>query len=482
MLNIRVESIRNWFNKHSSLIAGITLGCLTLIGGVLRAYHIGFKSLWYDEAVVYWISKSNLSSLVGINAQLNSAPPLYVFLIHFVSQISSNEATLRSISWLAGTLSIPLIYFLALRYVSKSAAFATVIIFVVTPVYIEYSQQLREYSLAFLLSVLMFLVYNEFKKKGSWSSLALLVATFLVGLILQYGLALLILSFNLAFIIEVEWCHNKVVLLKWVTGQVAILLAVAWIWVSTLHFQYSLGGFSYLASGYFKGSLPSLPAFLYRQTYDIVLFAFPDPPLVILLMGTGLIGVLAYRSSLRKYANLVIPFIVAAVAGILSIYPYLGARQAIYLFPIICIFIAMGFDYILRVDKKGIVAVLLVILVVRAAFLSSVGYLRSEGIENLKPLVQQLTTDLQASDRIFICNGAIPAFRYYFRGDLGQVVEGAPTEDWQKQFSAILDTSSRVWLVASHCGDVSTYVNFAARRRPIEEVGSKYQAWLYLSP
>lgn len=481
-MSIRVDSVRNWLGMHSSLVEGIALVGLTTIGGALRAYDIGVKSLWYDEAVIYWISRADLSSLVAANAQLNSAPPLYVLLAHFASRIATSEAALRSVSWLAGTLAIPLIYLLALRYVSRSAAFAAAMVVVVSPVYVEYSQELREYSLAFLLSALMLLVYSKFKEDGSWISIGFTVATFCAGVLLQYGLALLILSINLAFLVEVDWRRNRITFAKWVTGQAVVLLVATLVWASTLRFQLSLGGYGYLARGYFEGSLPSLAAFLLRQTYEVVLFAFPDPPLVILLIGTAIVAGVTGPNSPRKYAHLAIPFLIAAAAGILGLYPYVGARQTIYLFPILCILIAMGFDYLVRVDKKGIVAVILAILVARAALLPTLGYLRSEGIENLKPLVQRLNADLQVGDRIFVCDGAIPAFRYYYRGDLDQVVEGASTEDWQEQLSILLDTSSRVWLVASHCGDVSTYVDFAAKRRPIEEVDSRDQAWLFRSP
>ena len=480
---IRVHRIRHWLGKHLSLVEGIALVGLAVIGGAIRAYDIGAKSLWYDEAVVYWISRTDLSSLVAANAQLNSAPPLYVLLVHFASRIGTSEGVIRSVSWLAGALAIPLIYFLGRRYVSRRAAFASAMVVAVTPVYVEYSQQLREYSLAFLLSALMLLAYGKFKEKGSWIHLGFLATTFCVGVLLQYGLALLILSLNLAFLVEVDWLRrNRTELAKWVAGQVVVLMVLALVWASTLRFQLSLGGYGYLARGYFEGSLPSLVTFLLRQTYEIVLFAFPDPPLVILLMATAIVTRITDGSSPRKYAHLVIPFLIAAAAGILGLYPYVGARHAIYLFPIICILIAMGFDYLIRVDRRGIVALLLAILVARAALLPTLGYLRSQGTENLKPLVEQLNADLQPGDRIFVCDGAIPAFRYYYRGDLDQVVEGASTEYWQQQLSSLVDTSGRVWLVASHCGDVSTYVNFASQRRPMEEVGSKDQAWLYLSP
>ena len=481
-MTVRLRALSHWQGTYSTLVEHAALGVLTLIGGVIRGYLIGSKSLWYDEAVVFWISRLDLSSLIVANAQSNSAPPLYVLLVHLVSQIGTDEAIIRSISWLAGTAAIPIVYFLSLRYVSKVAALASALVLVVTPVYVEYSQQLREYSLAFLFSALMLLAYRSFKKKGSWKNLAFVIFTFALGVFIQYGLGLMILSLNLAFLVEVGSIRNhKTTVLRWIVGQGLVLIAVALVWSSTLRYQFSLDGYGHVARGYFEGPFLSLPAFLYRQTYEILLFAFPDVLLAILLIGIAIIAVISAGNVIRNFAHLLMPFLVAAAAGIGSLYPYVGARQAIYLFPILIILVAIGFDYLIRVDRKGIVPILLALLVVRAAMLPTLGYLRSDGIENLKPLAQQLNADIQPGDWVFVCNGAIPAFRYYFRGDPGQVVEGSPTEVWREELLELLDAPTQVWLVISHCGDPQTYLDFANARRALEEVGSSSQAWLYLS-
>jgi uncharacterized membrane protein len=478
----RAGAIKTWYDTHRRFVVGIALSCITVLGGALRAAQIGTKSFWYDEAVIYWVSRSEISSLVSANARQNSAPPLFVYVVHLMSRIATDEATLRSVSWLAGTLAIPAIFMLARKYVSSGAALITAVVVAVSPVYVEYSQELREYSLAFLLSTIMFLAYVSFRQSPSWWSTVFVLASFCAGVLTQYGLAVLVLSLNLALPLEIEWRGSRGTLKKWALAQAGVVVAVAWVISSTLRFQFATGGFGHVARGYFQGPLLSLPSYLFRQTYELVLFSFPDPPLVILLMGTAIAVAATTKSPLRSFGHLVVPFIMAVVAGVLGFYPYVGARQGIYLFPILCMLIAMGFEYLLRVDRKGIVALLLALLVTRAALLATLGYLQSEGIENLKPLAGTLTTSLREGDRVFVCEGAIPAFRYYFRGPLDKVTEASRGEGWQEELSGLLSTPGRVWLVVSHCGDVSTYVDFAARRRPLQEVGSSSQAWLFLSP
>jgi hypothetical protein len=70
-------------SQPSTYVEGMVLAGLTLLGGVIRAYGLGHRSLWFDEAVVYWISREGLSTLFSANAAANSAPPLHVLLVHW---------------------------------------------------------------------------------------------------------------------------------------------------------------------------------------------------------------------------------------------------------------------------------------------------------------------------------------------------------------------------------------------------------------
>jgi hypothetical protein len=477
-----MSRLRAWKTDHDPLVRGIALGCLTALGGALRLWRIGAKSLWYDEAVIYWISTSDVRHLVSANAHQNSAPPLYVLLVRLVGGLGRDEGTLRLVSLIAGVLAIPAIYLLVREYTGARAALVASLVVAISPVYVEYSQELREYSLAFLLSALMLLAYSKFRATASWRNAVFVAGSFCVGVLTQYGLALLVLSLNLAWLLETDWRSARVAIRMWVLAQAACLLVIAWLIPTTLRFQFTQGGFSYVSRGYFEGPLETLAGFIFRQSYEVLLFAFPDPPLVILLMGTAIVAGVSARGSVRRYAHLFTPFGVAVAAGILGVYPYVGARQSIYLLPIVCVLIGLGFDYLFRVDGRAIVPVLVALLVTRAAVLPTLGYLRSEGLENLKPLARELEANLLEGDRVFVCTGAIPAFRYYFQGPESIVTEASSGEAWQEELSGLLSAPGRIWLIISHCGEESTFVDFAAARRPVQEVGSSAQAWLFLAP
>jgi hypothetical protein len=84
---------------------------------------------------------------------------------------------------------------------------------------------------------------------------------------------------------------------------------------------------------------------------------------------------------------------------------------------------------------------------------------------------------------VFVCEGAAPAFDYYFHSAEANVTRAGPGEEWQNQLEKAIATGDRLWLVATHCGDVSTYTDFVTTRsRALEEAASAYQAWLYVAP
>src|SRR5579862_6147360 len=93
------------------------MGFIILLGACLRLYHLGFKSLWLDEAVLYWISRGDWASIIAQNASQNSAPLTFALLLHAVScWWGESESALRLISCVAGIASIPALYFLGRQF------------------------------------------------------------------------------------------------------------------------------------------------------------------------------------------------------------------------------------------------------------------------------------------------------------------------------------------------------------------------------
>jgi len=176
---------------------------LLVVSGAVRLYHLGYKSLWYDEAVLYWISQGSISKVLQQNALRNSAPPFYPILINLVSHLGSSEFTLRFVSWLAGVTGVLAFYFVARRLTSRRAAISCSILLSVATFHVEYSQQLREYSLSFLLTCLLLLSYFLLLEKPVFRNWMFLVICSVVSILTQYGLVIVLITLNLYALLDI---------------------------------------------------------------------------------------------------------------------------------------------------------------------------------------------------------------------------------------------------------------------------------------
>ncbi len=133
-----------------------------LVGAALRFATLGLQSYRYDEAVtVVRVLHPNFFDTVAAVPGSESTPPFYYMVAWLWSTLfGTAEVQLRSLSALAGTASIAVVYLGARALpLSRRSALVAAAIVAVSPVLIWFSQDARSYSLAFLLSALSFLFF-----------------------------------------------------------------------------------------------------------------------------------------------------------------------------------------------------------------------------------------------------------------------------------------------------------------------------------
>ena len=147
---------------------------LLVIAGVLRVVLLN-GSFWMDEAAQVFESGRSFSEQFQIPYDFQ--PPLFHVLIHAMYQFSTAEVWLRMIPFLAGILSIYLIYFLVEEKLhampsnqSTKIALIASSLMAVSSFHVYFSQELRPYSLACLWAICSWyaLLKLERKNRGSW--------------------------------------------------------------------------------------------------------------------------------------------------------------------------------------------------------------------------------------------------------------------------------------------------------------------------
>jgi uncharacterized membrane protein len=491
--DVRATAWKSPADDRLMVVTGLVL--VTAVAAALRLFHLGYKPLWSDEAILWWIANRDLSGVIAQNVLSNSAPPLFALLLHGIVRFSSSEAALRALSCAAGIASIPALYLLARRFASSGVALFAAGLVAVAPEQVRYSQTAREYSLAFLLATLLVLAFDRFAERPSWQRAITATAAMLLSVATQYGLALLVLALNIVFVLQLRRQDRRISRLLLWTAVNLVTLAGVWLdWRLALRDQIAtrtLAGMdasiAYLARGYWNGSLTSIPGFVARNTWDILRYLLPGD-LTALTVAVGLVFV--FRESTRRMAAwlLLATFAVAALAGILRLYPYMGYRQLMFLAPMVYVFAALGIGHAWRTTRDHSLAVILALFMVAGSAGYAVSYLRSPGNENIRPVVQALTASLQPGDRTWVYWGAEIPFRYYTRGTGMRWIVGAyspdpsNTDPYRKQIEQLVADPGRLWLVFSHGQpeEMKAILGYFRLHRQVSEVGAENDAWLYL--
>jgi hypothetical protein len=120
---------------------------IVALGGFLRAYQIGSKGLWLDEAFSVWLGWRPLGEMLSWLVRIDQHPPLYYILLHFWMVLGDGAATVRALSALCGTLNIPVIYLLGRRLADGKVGLLAALILAVSPFHVHFAQETRMYTL-----------------------------------------------------------------------------------------------------------------------------------------------------------------------------------------------------------------------------------------------------------------------------------------------------------------------------------------------
>jgi mannosyltransferase len=152
-------------SPHLATLAGIVV-----LGAALRFSTLGLQSYRYDEAVtVGRVLQPSFFDTFSAVPHSESTPPLYYLVAWVWSRpFGTGEVWMRSLSALAGTASILVVYLGAVALpLPRRAGLIAAAVVAVSPVLIWFSQDARAYALLFLLTALSFLFFARARRSGA---------------------------------------------------------------------------------------------------------------------------------------------------------------------------------------------------------------------------------------------------------------------------------------------------------------------------
>lgn len=182
---------RGWnrlFREHGKTLYYAACVCIVIIAVLSRFYGLTNHSLWYDEARAAINSQGTISEVVLYTKTRNTSPILYPLILYAVQKVQSSPFTMRLVPALASVGSIALILFLMPRLgIPKRVAITAGLILLASVEAIRHAQDVREYSIDALLTVLMVAGMLHFIRDNEK---IILCASLFIAPLLQYGLVL----------------------------------------------------------------------------------------------------------------------------------------------------------------------------------------------------------------------------------------------------------------------------------------------------
>jgi uncharacterized membrane protein len=437
---------------------------LFTIGAALRVYHLGDRSLWFDEALTANTSRSTLTHMLEATRSRCSAPVVHPYILYLVEKVGKSPVAVRTPSVLASLLTILVMLAMVRAKVSYHAALFSAMILALSASQIRYAQEVREYSLTVLFATGLIYCLLRWEAAGSRSRHpALLYAVLFFSPLIQYGLVFFAFAVLCTMILRLLLTRDTRFRLSHVVVASIFLVAGSLLsFVLTLRYQFHPGrGQWYLAENYFDPRTTSLLHFLGANTKGLLSFLIPGQVIAFCFVFGAIIFCIA--QVLKRKCDPVTLLVFTSVliticASLVKIYPYGGIRQCLFLAPGITLFAGIVFADILqrlRGSLQPMVAVAFMVLILFSGYRGLLRQWPYAEIEDTRSVLKELASSCAPNDQVWVNHDAVEAVDFYLQGKDQRFIYGhfhgdAPQEYVPELLASIDRNSNRIWLVFSH--------------------------------
>jgi 4-amino-4-deoxy-L-arabinose transferase-like glycosyltransferase len=166
---------------------------LTVLAAALRFYRLGHQGFWFDEANTALLVHFSPGKMLGLVPQTESTPPLYYCIAWVWARVFGyGEAGLRSLSAVAGVLTVPVAYGAGRKLISVRAGLIAAALTACSPLLVWYSQEARSYALLALLTAASLLAFAYLLERPTRRSAAAWVVASALALATHYYAVLVI--------------------------------------------------------------------------------------------------------------------------------------------------------------------------------------------------------------------------------------------------------------------------------------------------
>jgi uncharacterized membrane protein len=327
---------------------------LTVLALVLRLPNLGY-SFYGDEG--FSLLRDSDHFLTPTEDRFR---PVFFTLLFLWRTIGfDGEIGLRLLPLILGILAVPIAWVIGHRLAGRGFALGLSLLVVTSPIHIEFSQELRMYSLIVLLSIAQLACYLYYRERGGLPALLLGMLVGLVGLYTHLFYALYLVGFALLALLDRRAVRYKPFLLSLAVVGLLYLPNVG----NILYFQAVRGGeyavhlpsvLPKLAAAFAVGfNLFDIPELAEGRGigWQVIWQNWPVALVCVVIFGLLVAGMLRWVFVSRQrfvlsstVALCLAPIILAFLLGAATHKNFVSAKYLIFLLPQALLILAWGFQ------------------------------------------------------------------------------------------------------------------------------------------
>ncbi len=170
-----LEGSKQWPATNSpanlfSVLSGqnLILFAIIFLAFLLRFFQLGYRSVWYDESFSIILARQDFGTILNGTAHDYHPPLFYLVLSIWLKIFGEGVYAARFLSLLFGVGAVWVLYLLAKNLFGPKTALVAAFIAAIAPFQVLYSQEVRMYSLEFLLGGWLILSFYRAYRRDSW--------------------------------------------------------------------------------------------------------------------------------------------------------------------------------------------------------------------------------------------------------------------------------------------------------------------------
>jgi len=344
-----MDTVSRYF---SSLLQKYWLFLLIILALALRLFHLDQYGLWYDEAISYKAAQLDIRSILTNQIQ-SSHPPLYYLTLHYwIYFFPDSDFSARMLSVIWNIALIPVVFCLSKKLTQNNKiAFFAVLLIVISPFHITYSQELRMYTQLMFLTTsgILCYLYAVENKNYYW---IIFILIFLLAIYTHYFASFILLAL---LIYEIIFRKNTSIIPLTFSCLILFVLFIPWIYITLNHPDASQGSLRPLLEGGYNQNpiimapLANLVFVIFGKLIDNVLYFYIATYITLAFFGIFILNFYKIKTNIDssvKFLSIII--LVAIIVPSLSHYlftMYFPPRSISSISPLVLILISCGIVY-----------------------------------------------------------------------------------------------------------------------------------------